>query len=257
MSVANTTSSGSLIRLTAPAKLTLRLRVTGTRSDGLHLIDAEMVTLDLHDSMEIDPSRTGLVVRGGGEDIPTGSSNLVNRAMVLAGRSGSIVLRKRIPSRAGLGGGSSDAGAILRWAGFDPRDQDDLDRAASLGADVAFCLMGGRAHVSGIGETVTPLTFEERDLTLVTPPISCSTPEVYRAWDELGGPSNPESPNDLEAAAIHVAPDLERWRDELADATGQRPVLAGSGSTWFVYGHFPGVGRVTTKTTPAGWSPLV
>ncbi len=246
---------GEKVRLVAPAKLTLSLRMVGRRADGLHLIEAEMVTLDLHDSIEIDSKGEGLAIKGGGIDIPAGADNLVLRAMSLAGRTAGVALTKRIPSQAGLGGGSSDAGAILRWAGFDPTSEEDLLRAASLGADVAFCLVGGRARVSGIGERVEPLPHLDMDLTLVTPPVPCPTPEVYRAWDHLGGPRNYESPNDLEAAALTVAPELTRWRDELAEESGQRPTLAGSGSTWFVRGHFPGPRRLTTKTTRSGWSP--
>lgn len=238
-----------MISLAAPAKLTISLKMTGIRADGMHLIDAEMVTLDLHDTLAVDPSGDGLTVVGGGDDIPTGPSNLVNQALVLAGRTAGVSLTKRIPSQAGLGGGSSDAGAILRWAGF-----DDLDAAASIGADVAFCAVGGRARVSGIGEIVEPLTFVERTFTVVTPPIACSTPAVYRAWDDLGGPSH-DSGNDLEPAALVVAPELATWRDELWEASGVRPMLAGSGSTWFVDGSHPGPGRTVVKTTPAGWEP--
>jgi 4-diphosphocytidyl-2-C-methyl-D-erythritol kinase len=72
---------------------------------------------------------------------------------------------------------------------------------------------------------------------------------VYRAWDELGGPHGP-GPNDLEAAALAVAPELAVWRDELARATGATPVLAGSGSTWFVPGAFPGAGTVVQAVPP-------
>ena len=139
---------------------------------------------------------------------------------------------------------------MLRWAGF-----DDVEAAAQIGADVAFCLIGGRARVRGMGEIVEPLAYEPLTLTLVTPPIACPTPAVYRAWDALGGPTNNESPNDLEPAALVVAPELAQWRDELAEATGQRPTLAGSGSSWFVVGSYPGPNRVVAKTTPAGWSP--
>ncbi len=74
-----------------------------------------------------------------------------------------------------------------------------------------------------------------------------STPAVYRAWDDLGGPTG-DGPNDLEAAALVVEPRLLRWRDALAEATGSRPVLAGSGSTWFVEGEHPGGARVVTRT---------
>ncbi len=243
--------------LVAPAKLTLSLRMTGLRDDGFHFIDAEMVTLDFFDTLVIDPSGSGLRLVGGGEDIPTGPSNLANRALVLAGKVAAITLTKRIPSQAGLGGGSSDAGAVLRWAEF-----DNLDEAGALGADIPFCMLGGRARVTGIGEILEELPFVERDLTLVTPPIACPTPAVFRAWDDLGGPFNDDGENDLEPAALVVAPDLAQWRDALGEATGIRPSLAGSGSTWFVQGHHDladhellGGRFVTTKTTPKGWFP--
>lgn len=239
----------SSITVIAPAKLTLSLRVTGVRPDGLHLIDAEMVTLDFCDRLIITEGESGLSMTGAGEDVPLGPDNLVARALALAGRRAHVAIEKHIPSQAGLGGGSADAAAVLRWAGF-----DDLDAAAAIGADVAFCLVGGRAHVRGIGEIVEPLPFAERTLTLITPPVACPTPAVYRAWDALGGPTDPDNPNDLEAAAIEVAPELARWRDEFAEATGQRPVLAGSGSSWFVDGEHEGAGHRIVKTTPMGWS---
>ncbi len=233
----------------APAKLTLSLRVTGVRSDGLHRIDAEMVTLDFGDRLVITEGGSGIDLVGAGDDVPLGDDNLVVRALRLANRTAHVRIDKRIPSRAGLGGGSADAAAILRWAGF-----DDLGAAARIGADIAFCLVGGRARVRGIGEIVEPLPFVPRTVTLITPPLACSTPAVYRAWDELGGPTNPESPNDLEPAALAVVPELARWRDEFAAETGRRPTLAGSGSSWFVEGAHPGPGRRIAKTTPAGWS---
>ena len=251
--------------LVAPAKLTLSLRITGRRPDGYHLIEAEMVTLDLADRLVVEPG-DGLVVLDAGAapppdmppgstapdspppatplDVPAGPDNLVMRALALAGRRARITLHKAIPAGAGLGGGSADAAAILRWAGF-----EDTGRAALLGADVAFCLRGGRARVRGIGEIIEPLPFEPRTFTLCTPPFGCSTAAVYRAWDELGGPAGPAG-NDLEAAALAVEPRLARVRDDLAGSTGQRPRLAGSGSTWFVEGAFPAPGRKVVRTAP-------
>jgi 4-diphosphocytidyl-2-C-methyl-D-erythritol kinase len=235
--------------LVAPAKLTLSLRITGVRPDGFHEIDAEMVTIDLVDELTFaDGDGFEFVDEsdGAGVAVPVGEANLVRRALRLVDRAAAVRLVKRIPAGGGLGGGSADAAAVLRWAGV-----TDLARAAELGADVPFCLVGGRARVTGIGEVVEPLAFEERTLTLSTPPFGCSTPAVYRRWDELGGPTG-AGPNDLEAAALAVEPRLARWRDRLGDATGETPILAGSGSTWFVEGAHLGVrGARVVRATPA------
>ena len=93
----------------------------------------------------------------------------------------------------------------------------------------------------------------DRTFTLVTPPFGCSTPAVYRAWDEMGGPAGDHG-NDLEPAALRVEPRLASWRDQLGEVSGARPRLAGSGSTWFVEGAFPGEGRRVVATTPSGWT---
>ena len=230
--------------VSAPAKLTVSLQITGLRPDGLHLIDAEMVSIDLADELQFAEGDELVVLGATGLAVPADDDNLVRRALRLVGRTAAVTLTKRIPAGAGLGGGSADAAAVLRWAGV-----DDAGLAAGLGADVPFCLRGGRARVSGIGEQLEPLSFTAETFTLVTPPFGCSTPAVYRAWDQLGGPTG-DGPNDLEAAALVVAPELGRWRDELGAASGQVPVLAGSGSTWFVAGAFPAAG-VVVRTLPA------
>jgi 4-diphosphocytidyl-2-C-methyl-D-erythritol kinase len=230
--------------LTAPAKLTLTLRITGVRDDGFHLLEAEMVTLDLADELTFAEG-DGLELVGAHPDVPADDQNLVRKALAAVGRKADVRLQKRIPAGAGLGGGSADAAAVLRWA-----RTCDLDLAASLGADVPFCLVGGRALVRGVGEQVEPLPFEAMTFTLLTPPVQCSTAEVYEAWDSLGGPRG-EHGNDLEPAALVVEPELGRWRDRLADTTGQQPRLAGSGSTWFVGGAHPGEDRIVVRTVPA------
>lgn len=212
----------------------------------MHEIDAEMITLDLFDELTIRPGGSGITFvdeRNGGVPIDIDPhDNLVSKAADLAGVQIGATVLKRIPAQAGLGGGSADAAAILAWAGF-----DDVERAASIGADVAFCLVGGRARVRGIGEIVEPLEFRDQQITLVTPHVACSTPEVYRKWDELGGPKG-ENGNDLEPAALAVAPELHEARDALGNATGQTPRLAGSGSSWFVEGSFPDAGTVFNAT---------
>lgn len=225
---------GASVRVEAPAKLTLELRIVGVRGDGYHLLDAEMVTLELADVVTIEPGGRGITAAGPfAPGTPLDGTNLVARALQLAGREAAVHLHKAIPHGGGLGGGSADAAAVLRWAGY-----ADVVGASALGADVSFSLVGGRARVTGIGEVVHRLDPIDLDVTLVVPPLSVSTPAAYRAWDELGGPRS-TGPNDLEPAAIAVEPRLARWRDRIAEATGEQPVLAGSGATWFVLGHHP------------------
>jgi 4-diphosphocytidyl-2-C-methyl-D-erythritol kinase len=234
----------------ALAKLTLSLRVVGVRNDGYHLLDAEMVAVDLADTLQFAPGDGIEVVdAGAGADghleLPSDGSNLVSRALALCGHRAHVRLVKRIPLGAGLGGGSADAAAVLRWAGIS--GEAGIALAAELGADVPFCLEGwGRARVRGVGEALERLPFDEvqgRAYTLLTPPFGVPTAAVYRAWDEMGGPVG-EGPNDLEPAALRVEPRLALWRDRLGDATGSQPVLAGSGSTWFVPGEHAGERRV-------------
>ncbi|MFV1991909.1 MAG: 4-(cytidine 5'-diphospho)-2-C-methyl-D-erythritol kinase [Acidimicrobiales bacterium] len=235
------------LSLAARAKLTLSLHVAGVRPDGYHLIEAEMVTLDLADELLVRPAaESSLEVSGAasGLHVQGDESNLVLRALSLVGRTAEVRLTKLIPAGAGLGGGSADAAAILRWAGY-----TDLLGASQLGADVAFCLVGGRARVSGIGELVEPFDGDAATFTLLTPPFGVSTPEVYLMWDELGGPKHPD--NDLTAAALRVEPRLLAWRDQFADATQRQPILAGSGGTWFVKGSHPGVTVEGTDATIA------
>jgi len=233
--------------LTAPAKLTLSLAVTGVRPDGYHELDAEMVTVDLSDRLELSEG-DGLSIEA---DLPAGGTcagmppdplqvtagpdNLVARALTLVGREARVHLVKRIPAGAGLGGGSADAAAVLRWAGY-----RDTAGAAGLGADVPFCLTGGRARVTGIGEVVDPRPFEARRFVLLLLPFGVETAAVYRAWDYLRQrgelPGIASGGNDLEAAAVAVEPRLAQWRDVFARVSGRRPRLAGSGSTWFIEG---------------------
>ena len=216
----------------AHAKLTLTLRITGVRDDGYHLIDAEMVSLEWADTLTIDRDGEGITADGPfAAGMPLDDRNLVAKALRLADRSAAVHLHKAIPHGGGLGGGSSDAAAVLRWAGY-----TDVAGASRVGADVSFCLVGGRARVRGIGELVKPLEFQPLDLTLVVPPLAVSTPAAYRAWDELGGPRT-DGPNDLESAALLVEPQLATWRDRIREASGEAPTLAGSGATWFLVGH--------------------
>src|SRR3954471_12025732 len=211
------------------AKLTLSLHITGVRNDGYHELDAVMTTVsEPHDTLEIEPApRTSLEVTGpfaGG--VPRDASNLAWRAADACGASVAIRLHKGIPAGAGLGGGSADAAAVLVALGADPRV------AGGLGADVPFCMRGGAARVRGIGELLEPIELEPQFVVIATPRFGCATADVYRVWDELGGPHAP--PNDLEPAAQHVEPRLVASKQAIEDAAGAPALLAGSGSSYAV-----------------------
>lgn len=218
----------------AAAKLTVHLHMVGRRADGYHLIDSEMVSLDLCDRLVFGDG-DGIEVEGPyAAGVPTTSDNLVARALRLAGKTAHVRIDKRIPHGGGLGGGSSDAAAALRWAGF-----GDEAAASQIGADVSFCLRGGRARVRGIGEQIEPLPFVQRSYTLLVPPFGVSTVAVYRAFDALDSArTRNDETNHLQAAALVVEPRLAEWQDRFRTWTGREPVLAGSGSTWFVEGSF-------------------
>jgi 4-diphosphocytidyl-2-C-methyl-D-erythritol kinase len=222
----------------ARAKLTRTLRVLGRRADGYHTISSEMVTLDFADELEFAPGQ-GLEIVDAIEWIGVNpiqltsvigpGRNLVERALLRVGRESCIRLTKRVPPGAGLGGGSADAAAVLRWAG-----EDDLEKAARLGADVPFCLRGGHAMVGGIGDILDPLPMIEVSFVLLIPAFAVSTAAVYAAFDDLGRAGEGDGPNDLELAALAVEPRLALYRDLIREASPIRPQLAGSGASWFV-----------------------
>ena len=155
----------------------------------------------------------------------------MSRALAFVDRVAHVVVTKNIPHGGGLGGGSSNAAAIFRWA--QRTSATDIVASAAIGADVPFCIVGGQARVTGIGEIVEPMAIAHRNITLIIPPLHVSTPAVYKAWDALGH-LQADGPNDLEPAALVVEPKLVTWRARIIEATGQIPTLAGSGATWFI-----------------------
>jgi 4-diphosphocytidyl-2-C-methyl-D-erythritol kinase len=190
----------------APAKLNLTLDVAARGSDGYHELSTLMVPVRWFDTLAFEPrvgerGRLGTIefsLRGANFDaaVPTDCSNLVVRALeLLRERSGCelgarVELVKRIPSGAGLGGGSSNAAAALRIANRGWDINWPLERlsalAAELGSDVPFFLAGGAAVCRGRGERVERVpTGVPLDVVIVKPAESLSTAEVYRRFDEL------------------------------------------------------------------------
>ncbi|MEO6469363.1 MAG: 4-(cytidine 5'-diphospho)-2-C-methyl-D-erythritol kinase [Acidimicrobiia bacterium] len=246
------------VTVRAPAKLTLTLRVLGTRPDGFHELEALTVMISAPaDTVTIGPAPAGVVeltVIGGSDDVPHDDSNLVVRAAraVLPPDAGArIELTKVTPSGAGLGGGSADAAAVLRVL----RDRHGLDHArvmavaAELGSDVPVCVDGRPVMMRGRGERLEPVELDgELHLVVAKPAFSLATPPVFRAWDALGEPTSErtvappaavshlvtELANDLEPAAEQVDPQVREFRERLERVTGLPALLAGSGSSYWL-----------------------
>ena len=176
----------------AHAKINWALNITGRRADGYHLLDMLMQTIELHDTLGIEPA-DGLSLTVDG--VPAGEENLVLRAATALNRHAGtrrgarLALSKRVPARAGLGGGSADCAAALRalnglWE-LGLTDDRLQEIGLGLGADVPFCLTGGLAVVRGIGEDITPVPrAPEIPLVLVVPGGGLSTGAVFSLWDE-------------------------------------------------------------------------
>ena len=265
----------------APAKINLGLRVLNRGSDGYHELRTVFQTISLADQLTIhyDP-------RGDGEvalacDVPSlaTSDNLAVRAaqclLRAGGWSGNVVidLKKRIPVGAGLGGGSSDAAALLlalrRMLKPRPHLEMLAEVAAGLGTDVPFFLQGGRAVGLGRGEEVYPLSDQpRRRLVLVAPGIFVSTAEAYRslrksrarltaaerqliingfqvnivASEESGALDPAKLPiNDFESVVFQQFPALKEWKKRLVEAGASVAMMSGSGSA--VFGVFSSLRR--------------
>ena len=181
------------VRVVAPAKVNLFLGVGSTRADGFHDVSTVLHALELADELTIEPARS-LTVRCVPDLCIPAEHNLAWRAAnTLADALGcvpavSISIEKRIPHGAGLGGGSSDAAAVIAGLAVlwdvDPLDPRCLRTAGLLGADVPFFLMGGAALMRGRGDVFDKhLPAMETPVVLVKPQAAVSTAEAYRSFD--------------------------------------------------------------------------
>ena len=225
-----------------PAKINLFLRVGQPDARGYHPLETEFQAIGLFDTLEVTVGGSGFAVQGA--DLP--ADNTVTRALRLMREVATlpplgIKLVKRIPAQAGLGGGSSDAGGLLRILRrlLPPSvpDRDFLSVAKSVGADAPFFLIGGRARGEGYGDVLTPLPDEEpRWLVVAKPDVSCSTPEMYKALDAIRGAGClfKSYEGAIENHFHAVAPPASMTLLESMSAEGLRPVgLCGSGSAVF------------------------
>jgi len=270
------------LRVRTPAKLNLGLALVGTRADGYHLLESVFAPIALYDEVEIgvEPGGAGITLDCGPpldpelpealHRVPSGPENLVHRAARLfCDRTGyragvSIRLRKGIPAGAGLGGGSSDAAAVLAGlrdlSGLASSPEELARLALELGADVPFFLAPRPALVTGIGERIEPVQgLPELEVVLVNPGKTLATADVYRMADQLGVALTKQSPgstmralsgltrenrdaapalrdlliNDLEPAARRLCPSLARIADRLDRLGASAVSMTGSGATVF------------------------
>jgi 4-diphosphocytidyl-2-C-methyl-D-erythritol kinase len=254
---------GKRLRILAPAKINLTLEIVGRRPDGYHDLASVMTTIDLRDDVRVAPARDLEVRIRPDVGAPPGDDLATRAVRALASATGReaaahVVVRKRIPVAGGLGGGSSDAAAVLRALAdvWRVRDVDLTALAATVGSDVPFFAAAlPVAHVRGRGERVAALPpFPDPPwIALVTLPVRSSTRDVFAAVDagsfgdgaataELArrmasGTVTPAglrelARNDLTDAAMLVSPAVRDAR-ALAHERGIELVVSGSGPSLF------------------------
>lgn len=250
------------IALCAHAKINWALDITGVRPDGYHDVDLLMQSITLCDDVILTPAEE-LILDAPGS--PLGNENIAWHAAVLLAQQAGVAchahiqIKKRIPSQAGLGGGSADAAAVLaglnRLWGLNWPLPRLTALALRLGADVPFQLQGGLCRATGIGEQLTALPVPDYWLLLAQPDRGASTRAVYQAYDRIGSSRRPnmdalvsaifaQQPflgllaNALEDAAQHLVPEIGDLMIQLAQLGALHTRMTGSGSC--VFGVFAG-----------------
>ena len=254
------------LTLCAPAKINLHLRILGIRQDGFHEVQTLLQSIDLHDSLAIRRRPGPLTVACRAAEVPTGRANLVWSAACALweelGRRGepegaAVTIRKRIPSAAGLAGGSSDAAAALRGLCAVWRVHAGARRlravASAIGSDVPYFLSGGAAMAGGRGERVRRVPdIEPLWVVLARPAFGVATADAYRWFDaERTRPGPPRRSagmpagwrqtwrglvNDLEPAVARRHPDIAAMVQRLQRSGALLAAMTGSGSV--VYGLY-------------------
>jgi 4-diphosphocytidyl-2-C-methyl-D-erythritol kinase len=238
--------SAPTLRLSAPAKLNLSLRIVGRRPDGFHELASVMVLLELADELELTSGRSGLRVGppdSGAPAEPAGNLGWLGLVAATGGQRNdlSLALTKRVPVAAGLGGGSSDAAAGWRLGrrrvGASERPTAaELANLAEIGADVPFfAAQVPAARVTGIGERIDPTELPAgtgSEVLLELAPFPLSTASVFAELRETDWGSGGAGGNDLLAPARRLRPEIDEVV-RLMVAAGAEPRLTGSGPTLF------------------------
>lgn len=273
------------MRILAPAKVNLFLRILGKRSDGYHEICTLMQRIGVFDEMDIELTEKGIELIPEGAEVPHGLDNLAGKAAQIflqaAGldKGVRIRLRKQIPMAAGLGGGSSDAASVLmglnemlkvKWS------KEYLQAlGVRIGADVPFFIGQKSALAKGIGEKLIPVILPKNMwYVILVPPWPISTSWAYAAFDELKENRKPQEgitkeyfqienilpmmDNDLEKVAFQKYPELAIMKKKLIGEGAAGALMSGSGPA--IYGLFSAreeAEEVAQKMAiPSGWKIL-
>lgn len=254
--------------ITAPCKVNLTLELLDLREDGYHDLRTLFLPVPLPcDELHITPASEFSMSCPGHEDIE-GPDNLVHRAWTAYREAGGpapamrVTLRKGIPMGAGLGGGSTDAAALLRWLEQNARDDGIGETrlhaiAARLGADVPFFLDGVPAWAEGIGEKLTPARIDLTGtrLLVANPGIHVNTGWAYAEWDRTCLPAKRKSgrpltsanddnknstpaahlvvANDFEGPVFRAHPAIRKIKELFLRAGARAAAMSGSGSSVF------------------------
>ena len=269
------------------AKVNLTLRVVGRRTDGFHDLESVVAFADCADRLTLTPGSelalqmAGPLAQACGET----SDNLVLKATRLLAervpglKSGSFTLDKVLPVAAGIGGGSADAAAALRLLaklnGLSLDDERLLEVALATGADVPVCLLSRACDMTGVGDTLTPLSLPIMPCVMINPCVPVPTKDVFKAlglrngellvgatdifrgtdWPEAGASVEDwvevlaASPNDLEAPAMRIQPVIGEVIAALNATNGAWLArMSGSGATCFaIYENTAEAGRAAEK----------
>lgn len=248
----------------AYAKINLFLDVLSKRDDGYHNLNMVMLPIELHDSIEIEsaPHLASNFITCDHVDLRVTKYNLINKTLAEMRKRYDVKqnfivsVHKEIPISAGLGGGSSNAAAVIKavkhLAKLKIEPNDEISFGASLGADVPYCLANVPAHVEGIGEKITPIKMKKKYHVLVIKPSQgLSTKEVFELSDtmelEHGNVNKVIEAlekgdddllanslfNSLEKPSISLVPEIQKVKDDLKKAGFKMVLMSGSGSSVF------------------------
>lgn len=251
------------LKFRAYGKINLMLDVVGIRNDGYHMLNTVMQSIDLYDEMELSiEDGEGIEIRCDKEGFPLDSNNLIWKAVdafkehtktELGGKL-IITVDKRLPSMAGMGGGSADCAAMLNalntFYGTMLDSDEIVNIAAELGADVPFCVKGGTRLCQGIGEIMHKLPSPQCAFLIIKPDISVSTPEAFKAYDKIVNPQRCQLDNFLKALSsgkllsmcIYMfnvleyaaqLPEIALAKQRLKESGALSSMMTGSGSAVF------------------------